>query len=157
LNNEGGGDGDDSASASSEASSGSAAAVDKMKIEAAEQATLVDCPEYLVHVPTLVSRARSEFELELVSTANFHDFFLSAVQDPQNAELLGRFLPQFREPATRNTPAISNDEWECIGLYRVAIFRKFGVHPRNSGYERLDSRRVQPVANEAVIRLVSTR
>eukprot|EP00736_Rhodelphis_marinus_P008734 Rmarinus@m.26206 len=78
-----------------------------------------DCPEYLVHFPTLV-RMAAELDLELVFEANFHDFYAKEIAVPHLRDLFGRM-----RVVTARKP-FSEDQWDATYLYMVFVFRKKG-------------------------------
>ncbi|KAJ2698740.1 mRNA cap guanine-N7 methyltransferase [Coemansia sp. IMI 203386] len=77
-----------------------------------------DCTEYLVHLPTFAELAAT-YGLELEYSKGFHDFYFEKIMDAKNVELFHhmRVIDEQR-------PAISNDEWEAIGIYLAVVFRK---------------------------------
>lgn len=86
---------------------------------------VVNCPEFLVHFPTL-ERLASEYGLQLLLNCNFHDFFteFSSSVYPKCRELLSK-----RRVFDRNR-AFPTDQWEAIHLYTAFAFRKAGEPKR---------------------------
>ncbi|XP_059618402.1 mRNA cap guanine-N7 methyltransferase [Phlebotomus argentipes] len=112
---------------------------------------VVDCPEFLVHFPTLVKLARN-FGLELVMRERFGDFYKRMI--PRGRGLIEKMqaletYPAFREGnLNSSTPhdyshaqdfmdrvathgrgpkkigTLSKSEWEAASLYLVFAFRK---------------------------------
>ncbi|KAK7865111.1 hypothetical protein R5R35_014642 [Gryllus longicercus] len=108
---------------------------------------VVDCPEFLVHFPTLVKLAE-KFDLQLVFKERFQDYF--ARQKEEGRSLLGKMqaletYPPFlkvpllgRDPEDYEhvqqylqTPAghrkvgtLSKPEWEAASLYVIFAFEK---------------------------------
>jgi mRNA (guanine-N7-)-methyltransferase len=77
-----------------------------------------DCPEYLVHFPTLVKLAR-EYGLVLVFKMDLHEFYrLHVKHNPKYVELLHRMR------AVNEQGSISVEEWEAISLYLAFAFGK---------------------------------
>lgn len=74
-----------------------------------------DCPEYLIHQPSLVSLAK-EYGLRLLLLEPFHEFYEYEKRD--GADLLDR-MKVFNAEGT-----ISRDEWEAIGIYCTFAFEK---------------------------------
>jgi mRNA (guanine-N7-)-methyltransferase len=78
-----------------------------------------DCPEFLVHFPSLEELAR-EYELELVLLSNFHSFY---------SEFNSEKYPEFQELCLRMNVQdgdMSLDEWDAIYLYTTFAFKKIG-------------------------------
>jgi mRNA (guanine-N7-)-methyltransferase len=86
-------------------------------------ANVEDCPEYLVHFPSLQELAR-DYELELVLLSNFHDFYSEF-----SGEKYGEFRDLFRQMRVLDeNGTISADEWDAIYIYTAFAFRKIGDH-----------------------------
>jgi mRNA (guanine-N7-)-methyltransferase len=105
-----------------------------------------DCPEYLVHFPSLQELAR-EYELELVLVCNFHDFYNEFTSDA--------YL-EFRELFKRmhvldESGGIPDDQWDAIYLYTAFAFKKVG--DASSGAPAGTSRRQRhdPVQENEII------
>ncbi|KAJ2845365.1 mRNA cap guanine-N7 methyltransferase [Coemansia erecta] len=77
-----------------------------------------DCTEYLVHLPSFVELAET-FDLVLVYSKGFHDFYYEKLMDRKYVELFHRMRVVDEE-----RPSISDDEWEAIGIYLTVVFRK---------------------------------
>ncbi|KAK4535645.1 hypothetical protein CDCA_CDCA05G1670 [Cyanidium caldarium] len=86
-----------------------------------------DCPEYLVHFPSLEVLAREEFGLELLLQMNFHEFFhtfaLAKDAPPTYRELL-RVMRVFHP----ESHSLSSEEWDAAYLYTVFAFRKVAAN-----------------------------
>jgi len=80
-------------------------------------ADAVDCPEYLVPLPVLRTIAE-EYDLLLLESLRFHDFYMREIKDPRLRDLFHRM------GCTNFEGTISTEEWEGIGLYRTFAFRK---------------------------------
>lgn len=80
-----------------------------------------DCPEYLVHFPSLKEVA-AEYELELVLLCNFHDFCRDYSSDeyPQFKALFQRMV------FGKSPDPMSPDEWDTVYLYTAFAFKKVG-------------------------------
>ncbi|KAI9104674.1 guanine-N(7)-methyltransferase [Phlyctochytrium arcticum] len=76
-----------------------------------------DCPEYLLHFPTLVSMAK-EYGMELIYRKPFHQIFNEEKEDRESLGLLKR-MNVLNEEGT-----IGMDEWDIVGLYLGFAFRK---------------------------------
>ncbi|KAJ3329495.1 hypothetical protein HDU91_003849, partial [Kappamyces sp. JEL0680] len=74
-----------------------------------------DCPEYLIHQPTLLALA-AEYQLKAVLLEPFHSFYEN--EKHNGVDLLQR-MKVFNEQGT-----ISQDEWEAIGIYSCFAFQK---------------------------------
>jgi mRNA (guanine-N7-)-methyltransferase len=74
-----------------------------------------DCPEYLIHQPTLISIAK-EYGLKLILLEPFHDFY--EFEKRNGAELLDRMR------VFNSKGSISRDEWEAIGIYCTFALEK---------------------------------
>ena len=72
-----------------------------------------DCPEFLVHMPTL-KRIALEYDLELELCKHFHQFFYEN-KDP---ELMGRMK------VLDSTGGFEPNQWEIAFIYQVFAFRK---------------------------------
>jgi len=79
-----------------------------------------DCPEYLIHFPTLFKLCH-QAGLELVEKRNFHKFFFKYAENPELRELLGRM-----KVLTATEEGISEDEWEACFYYCAFVFKKKG-------------------------------
>ncbi|ORX71785.1 guanine-7 methyltransferase, isoform CRA_d [Linderina pennispora] len=77
-----------------------------------------DCTEYIVHFPSLVKLAE-EHGMRLVSRVPFHEFYASMVNDPNNVRLLERM-----GVVTSDRPALTDDEWEAVGIYMAVTLEK---------------------------------
>jgi len=75
------------------------------------------CPEFLVHIPTL-SRIAEEYGLSLESETNFHHFFVKEFDKQGNRKLLTR-MGVLNEKGT-----IPVEDWEIASLYVILVFRK---------------------------------
>jgi mRNA (guanine-N7-)-methyltransferase len=83
-----------------------------------------DCPEYLIHLPTLkryiysinYSLAKS-VGLEIVHSEPFHSYFYNSLND-SSFDLLKRMKVLDREGS------FSKQEWEIAGVYMVIVFKK---------------------------------
>ncbi|XP_066594532.1 mRNA cap guanine-N7 methyltransferase-like isoform X2 [Prorops nasuta] len=107
---------------------------------------VVDCPEFLVHLPTLVKLAE-KFNLKLVKFERFEDFYKNQKDEGRN--LLGKiqvfetFPPYYESPLLgqrndyrhaeqymqntnghRKIGTLSQSEWDVISLYSVFAFQK---------------------------------
>lgn len=71
-----------------------------------------DCPEYLVHMPTLCSLL-AEYDLELVHSSSLHQFFVDHSSHPEYARLMKQMKVMGDDYARGITP----DEWECVSQY----------------------------------------
>lgn len=119
---------------------------------------VVDCPEFLVHFPTVVQIAK-RFNLELHWQKRFEDYYLENIDDPEKRKLLQRMNalkafplnertdeqqiaseyakaanyqknnPQLDINEVKRIGTISKSEWEACSLYMVFAFKK--VTPRN--------------------------
>ncbi|KAI9281171.1 guanine-N(7)-methyltransferase domain-containing protein [Sporodiniella umbellata] len=78
----------------------------------------VDCPEYLVHWPTLVRLAK-EYGLVLKYIENFHNFYVNNLNEPEFSKLLERI-----GVVGGNKAAMSQEEWEAAGIYLAFAFEK---------------------------------
>lgn len=78
----------------------------------------VDCPEFLVHFPSLEKLAK-EFGLELIYRANFHEFYLNYGE--KHSELMMRMV--FGRHGMSRTNGIPHDEWEiaCKQFYSLSL------------------------------------
>ncbi|KAI8894970.1 guanine-N(7)-methyltransferase domain-containing protein [Globomyces pollinis-pini] len=74
-----------------------------------------DCPEYLIHFPTL-QKIAAEYGLECILHRTFHDYFNDNYEK-------GMYLLE-RMKVFDSAGNISFDEWEASGLYSVFAFRK---------------------------------
>jgi len=82
-----------------------------------------DCPEYLVHLPTLQSLC-SLFGLELIRATGLHQFLNDHIGIDKYYQLL-KTLKVINEKVNRETgDTISDDEWEALHLYLAVVFRK---------------------------------
>ncbi|KAJ1844076.1 mRNA cap guanine-N7 methyltransferase [Coemansia sp. RSA 2703] len=77
-----------------------------------------DCTEYLVHMPTFVSLAET-YGLKLVYNRNFHHFYGEKITIRRNLDLIRKM-----RVIDETRPAISDDEWEAIGIYLAVVFEK---------------------------------
>ncbi|KAL7639958.1 UNVERIFIED_CONTAM: hypothetical protein RMT77_009371 [Armadillidium vulgare] len=109
---------------------------------------VVNCPEFLVHFPTLV-RICKKYDLELVYNKSFEELYETGVKDRENRSLLFRMKALEMYPAVhganlsssneeeychvgedskeRNTSSVktmSKSEWEAICLYMAFAFKK---------------------------------
>ncbi|ETO12616.1 hypothetical protein RFI_24761 [Reticulomyxa filosa] len=103
----------------------------------------VDCPEYLVHFPTLVRIASEEpFNLELELEMNFHEFFVRYHDKFRDLLYRLKVVEQY-EPNSGNdrmpSSASSKDkynidanQWEVAYLYKVFAFRKRKSSPNET-------------------------
>nr|CAD7460200.1 unnamed protein product [Timema tahoe] len=108
---------------------------------------VVDCPEFLVHFPTL-ERLAEKFGLELVFKKSFKDYYLQFKEEGRS--LLGKMQALETYPPFHDSPLLSKDpddyehvqqymqrstghrkvgtlsraEWEAASLYLVFAFRK---------------------------------
>jgi mRNA (guanine-N7-)-methyltransferase len=73
-----------------------------------------DCPEYLLHFPTLVQIAK-DFGLQLVKKQKFHEF----IRDNYYPEMLQRM-----KVFNQRVDPIPEDQWEAIGIYMIFVFKK---------------------------------
>lgn len=90
-------------------------------------ASVVDCPEYLVHFPSF-EKVAAEYDLELLLLQNFHDFFTEyAEPGSPYRELL------MRMKVLDETGTMSPDEWDAAYLYTVFAFRKKGGDGTDGG------------------------
>jgi len=80
-----------------------------------------NCPEYLVHFPTLQQIA-SDYGLEFVFSSTFHQYYLDQSKDPEYAKLFEWMR------CLDHRGSISDDEWEAAGIYMVFAFRKKGEY-----------------------------
>ncbi|KAJ1514776.1 mRNA cap guanine-N7 methyltransferase [Coelomomyces lativittatus] len=74
------------------------------------------CPEYLIHWATLESLA-SSYGLDLIERVPFHDFYQRHGQTHQSLLIHMNVL-------NLETPQLSDEEWEAIGLYTTFVFQK---------------------------------
>lgn len=77
------------------------------------------CPEYLVQQSTLIKLC-NEFNLDLISTNNFHEFYHERRPSPCNRDLLCKMHVIDKD----GNLSMSIPEWEICGLYRTYIFKK---------------------------------
>lgn len=111
---------------------------------------VVNCPEFLVHFPTLVKLAR-KYGLRLIDQKPFGDFFRERTAEGRNRFLLERMsaletYPQREQPEgvpakdesnyqtakeymaerpeIRQLGTLSKCEWETVGLYQLFAFEK---------------------------------
>lgn len=90
-------------------------------------ASVVDCPEYLVHFPSF-EKVAAEYDLELLLLQNFHNFFTEyAAPGSPYRELL------MRMKVLDETGTMSPDEWDAAYLYTVFAFRKKGGDGTDGG------------------------
>lgn len=92
-------------------------------IERAEGKEINYVPEYLISIKKLQEIA-GEYDLSLIYTRNFHDFYLEYKEKYQN--LLKRYL---------NEVKIDEMQWDVAYLYMVFVFQKNGEFvppPKNS-------------------------
>ncbi|PVU85455.1 hypothetical protein BB559_006384 [Furculomyces boomerangus] len=68
-----------------------------------------DCPEYLIHFPTLQKLAL-EYNLELLVNSSFHDYYAQNISFPSNKALMRRM-----KVIDENGNGPSDDEWEAAG------------------------------------------
>lgn len=107
----------------------------------------VDCPEWLVPFPEFKSLAE-EYNLELVSKQNFHEFVHEHILNQDYAELM-RKLGALGDGTSRDT--ISLDEWDAAYLYMTFVFRKAGQsQPRNQNSKR---KAAAPISQEDILYL----
>ena len=81
-----------------------------------------DCPEYLIHFPTLYKMC-AKAGLKLVEKRNFHKFFYRHVENPKLRELAGHM-----KVLTANDAGMTKDEWEACFYYCAFVFEKEGRH-----------------------------
>ncbi|KAI5083430.1 hypothetical protein GOP47_0003173 [Adiantum capillus-veneris] len=72
------------------------------------------CPEWLVPFDELKNLAQ-QYGLELSLKKNFHEFVKEHMQVPNLVELMHKLDAQ---------GTISSEEWECVSIYLVFVFRK---------------------------------
>ncbi|OHS99970.1 mRNA capping enzyme, large subunit family protein [Tritrichomonas foetus] len=84
-------------------------------------------PEYLVH-PGVIKALFSEFEMELVESKSFHEFYNDTINSDMNSDkkLYIKLLELKNGISDAN---MTQDEWDVIGLYRFYVFRKKGTLP----------------------------
>jgi mRNA (guanine-N7-)-methyltransferase len=68
-----------------------------------------DCPEYLVHMPTLCSLL-GEYDMELVQSSSLHQFFVEHSAHPE----YGRLMKQMKVMGNDYDRGITPDEWEVM-------------------------------------------
>jgi mRNA (guanine-N7-)-methyltransferase len=68
-----------------------------------------DCPEYLVHMPTLCSLL-GEYDMELVQSSSLHQFFVEHSAHPE----YGRLMKQMKVMGNDYDRGITPDEWEVL-------------------------------------------
>eukprot|EP00249_Psilotum_nudum_P013284 c24259_g1_i1 orf=3-1121(+) len=101
----------------------------------------VDCPEWLVPFSQFRLLAE-EYDLELVSKMNFHEFVHEHVQQKRFEKLM------------RNMGAlggISNDEWDAAYIYMTFIFRKTGKSQSKS--QHVQRKVPGPISQEEIVYL----
>ncbi|XP_066927102.1 mRNA cap guanine-N7 methyltransferase-like [Clytia hemisphaerica] len=107
---------------------------------------VVDCPEFLVHFPTMEALA-AKYNMKLVWKKNFHEIFkeherqhstllnkmnaLETYPAPANKTLLGGSESQYKSAcdylerkSCSQVGTLSADEWEVAGLYVAFAFEK---------------------------------
>merc|ERR1711962_31139 len=107
---------------------------------------VVDCPEFLVHFPTLEKLAEKH-DMKLVAKKNFHDFYKSFERDyssllnrmnaleeypaPSGKTLIAEDEDQYshakeriESKGTKRVGTLSKEEWEAVGLYSTFVFEK---------------------------------
>jgi len=108
---------------------------------------VVDCPEFLVHFPTLVKLAE-RFGLTMIAKQRFQNYFHERKEKPEHSKLLGRMNALESYPARRREAGgpdqydtarhfirerpgvqggvgtLSKDEWEALTIYTVFAFKK---------------------------------
>ncbi|KAJ1976231.1 mRNA cap guanine-N7 methyltransferase [Dimargaris xerosporica] len=82
------------------------------------QDAIDDCPEYLIHLPTLEDLGR-QYNLRLVKARPFHEFYRDYLDNPELVRLLYRM-----HVLGPNGESMSAEEWEAVGLYMAVVFRK---------------------------------
>ena len=102
----------------------------------------MDCPEFLVHFPTLV-RLAERFGLMMIGKQRFQNYFHQRKEHPEGKGLLAKMsaLETFPGPRTAGTGSeydhvkqfkdgdevvgtLSKDEWEALTIYTVFAFKK---------------------------------
>jgi len=78
-----------------------------------------DCPEYLVHMPTLENLC-SQFGLEVVSDMSLHNFLYAHID--QHHSLLRRM--GIIDPQQPAGTSLTQDEWDALNVYKAVVFRK---------------------------------
>lgn len=107
---------------------------------------VVDCPEFLVHLPTMETLA-AKYNMKLVWKKNFHEIFkdyerahshlltkmnaLEVYPAPNNKTLTGVSESQYKaahdfleKKGCKQVGTLSADEWEVAGLYIAFAFEK---------------------------------
>lgn len=123
---------------------------------------VVDCPEFLVHLPTMEALA-AKYNMKLVWKKNFHEIFKEYERD--HAHLLNKMNALETYPASgdktltgvsesqyksacdylekkscKQVGTLSADEWEVAGLYIAFAFEKIAPEKPSSSHDR-DSRK----------------
>ncbi|KAI8912673.1 guanine-N(7)-methyltransferase domain-containing protein [Gorgonomyces haynaldii] len=73
-----------------------------------------DCPEYLIHQPTLVRLAK-KCSLELIHITPFHEFFHQNWKEHYEV---------FKRMRVLGDDPFPDDDWEAIGIYSCFAFKK---------------------------------
>jgi len=99
---------------------------------------VVDCPEFLVHFPTLV-RLAERFGLMMIGKQRFQNYYQAKAGTPEGRQLLERMRALEAVPGRLVAPeeqyghvgeqaegvgTLSRDEWEALTIYTVFAFKK---------------------------------
>ena len=99
---------------------------------------VVDCPEFLVHFPTLV-RLAERYGLMMIGKQRFQNYYQAKAATPEGRQLLERMRALEAVPGRLVAPeeqyghvgeqgeavgTISRDEWEALTIYTVFAFKK---------------------------------
>ncbi|KAI0244210.1 mRNA cap guanine-N7 methyltransferase [Massospora cicadina] len=82
-----------------------------------------DCPEYLVHFPTL-ERLAKEFKLKLIFKKGFHEIYETFCRHPEYNELLYRMNVINDANSNSTEPLMDPEQWEASGIYIGCAFKK---------------------------------
>ncbi|KAJ9067667.1 mRNA cap guanine-N7 methyltransferase [Entomophthora muscae] len=81
-----------------------------------------DCPEFLIHFPTL-QKIAAEYKLELIFKKGFHEIYEAFCQHEEYNELLYR-MNVISDPSNTHDPLIDPEQWEAAGIYLGCAFKK---------------------------------
>nr|CAD7206504.1 unnamed protein product [Timema douglasi] len=113
---------------------------------------VVDCPEFLVHFPTL-ERLAEKFGLELVFKKSFMDYYLQCKEEGRS--LLGKMQALETYPPFHDSPLLSKDldDYEHVQQYmqRSTGHRKNKERERESSHWRGVERELVKDGNESMI------
>lgn len=77
-------------------------------------------PEFLIVLDNFVKLA-AEYDLEMVETLNFHDFYKKYISSREHFEFF-KSRNFFKKPHDKYL--MEDAEWDCSYLYRTIMFRK---------------------------------